>query len=64
MPLPMVSKHAGIESPNAMKNVVPGTYNFHPCTNVTFNIQYGPKSTSNAQSINVDSYGSIRHHII
>ena len=29
MPLPMVSKHmhAGIESPNAMKNVVPGTYN-------------------------------------
>ena len=36
MPLPMVSKHAGIESPNAMKNVVPGTYNFHTCANVTF----------------------------
>ena len=26
MPLPMVSKH-----PNAMKNIVPGTYNFHSC---------------------------------
>ena len=52
MPLPMVSKHAGIESPNAMKNVVPGTYNFHSCANVTFNIQYGPTCTSNAQSIN------------
>ena len=45
MPLPMVSKHAGIESPNAMKNVVPGTYNFHSCANVTFNIQYGPTCT-------------------
>ena len=52
MPLPMVSKHAGVESPNAMKNVVPGTYNFHSCANVTFNIQYGPTCTSNAQSIN------------
>ena len=31
MSLPMVSKH-----PNAMKNVVvPGTYNFHSCANVT-----------------------------
>ena len=35
MPLPMISKHAGIESPNAMKNVVPGTYNFHCCANVS-----------------------------
>ena len=50
MPLPMISKHAGIESPNAMKNVVPGTYNFHSCANVTFNIQYGPTCTSNALS--------------
>ena len=41
MPLPMVPKHAGIKSPNATKNVVPGTYNFHSCANVTFNIQYG-----------------------
>ena len=52
MPLPMVSKHAGIESPNAMNNVVPGTYNFHSCANVTFNKQYGPTCTSNAQNIN------------
>ena len=56
MPLPMVSKHAGIyiyiEPPNAMKNVVPGMYNFHSCANVTFNIQHGPTCTSNAQRIN------------
>ena len=36
MPLPMVSKHAGVVS----KCVVPGTYNFHSCANVTFNIQH------------------------
>ena len=45
MPLPMVSKHAGIESPNAMNNVVLLCY-------VPFNKQYGPTCTSNAQSIN------------
>ena len=52
MPLHMVSKHAGIESPNTMKNLVSRTHNFHSCANVTFNTQYGPTCTSNAQSIN------------
>ena len=49
MPLHMASKHAGIESPNTTKNLVPGTYNFHSCASVTFNIQYGPTCTSSAQ---------------
>ena len=52
MPLLMLSKHAGIYRVSKYDEELTLYLERIICANVTFNIQYGPTRTSNAQSIN------------